>query len=298
MNPPNTNIGIIGFGFVGKAIAFGFGPIKQTPIQYSDPAYPESESLESLIKNNHFLFVCVPTPMKADSREIDPTILDSVIDNIYTIQECLADQIPNWIRPIVTIRSTVIPTVLSKYEAQYPALRLVFSMEALTERTANLDFINTARWIFGGKREDTNELEVLHRLRFLHTPIYHCDLISASLVKYMCNSFFAVKVSFMNEMYEVAQKSGTTTPWDQIVAMFLADGRIGNSHYQVPGPDGRKGWGGKCLVKDLNAFVHYAKQLRCEPNTLQAAWETNTRVRVDKDWERIIGAVSKPQSNS
>ena len=287
-------VGIIGFWFVGKAIAHGFGPV--VPILYYDPKHSEGNTFEEVVTKSNFIFVGVPTPMKdGNGAEIDSTILDGVIEQLNNRIAKLST-FKTSDAPVVIIKSTVTPNVLMRYTSLYPDLRLVFSPEFLTERTAYLDFMNATRIILGGKRVDTDAAERLHRIRFLHTPIYHCDLIAASLVKYMCNAFFSVKVSFLNEMRDVVLNSSSTTSWDQVVAMFLADQRIGNSHYQVPGPDGKFGFGGKCLPKDLNAIIHYSKEVGCSPNTLEAAWETNLRVRGDKDWNRIEGAVTTKEA--
>ena len=70
---------------------------------------------------------------------------------------------------------------------------------------------------------------------------------------------------------------------------FLLDGRIGNSHVEVPGHDGHLGFGGKCFPKDLNALITTAAQLHVMPAVLSAVWIKNLQVRPEKDWEKLIG---------
>jgi UDPglucose 6-dehydrogenase len=70
---------------------------------------------------------------------------------------------------------------------------------------------------------------------------------------------------------------------------FIRDGRIGHSHLAVPGPDGKKGFGGSCFPKDIPAMIQFGKSLGIDTTTLKGAWETNLNVRPEKDWENLKG---------
>ena len=75
---------------------------------------------------------------------------------------------------------------------------------------------------------------------------------------------------------------------------ILEDGRIGRSHWQVPGHDGKLGFGGSCFPKDLNGFMHFAKSIGVDPTVSEAVWKKNLEVRPEKDWEELKGrAVSE-----
>ena len=74
----------------------------------------------------------------------------------------------------------------------------------------------------------------------------------------------------------------------------LYDKRLGESHWQVPGPDGKKGFGGSCFPKDIQALIMYAKELGINPSVLLGVWEKNLDVRPERDWEALKGrAVSE-----
>ena len=103
----------------------------------------------------------------------------------------------------------------------------------------------------------------------------------------MNNCFFATKVSFMNEMKLIADKSNVV--WDLAVDGFVRDGRIGQSHLAVPGPDGNRGFVGSCFPKDIQAMINFGKNLDVDMNTLLGAWATNLQVRPEKDWENLKG---------
>ena len=70
---------------------------------------------------------------------------------------------------------------------------------------------------------------------------------------------------------------------------FVRDGRIGHSHLSVPGPDGKKGFGGSCFPKDIQALISFGKDLGLVLPTLTGAWDTNLMVRPEKDWEKLEG---------
>ena len=118
-------------------------------------------------------------------------------------------------------------------------------------------------------------------------PVVETNFNTAEMIKYMNNCFFATKVSFMNEMKLIADASNVN--WDMAVEGFVRDGRIGHSHLNVPGPDGRWGFGGSCFPKDIQAMISYGNELGVETNTLKGAWNTNLAVRPERDWEQLKG---------
>ena len=61
------------------------------------------------------------------------------------------------------------------------------------------------------------------------------------------------------------------------------------NNVNVPGPDGRWGFGGSCFPKDINAFADFARSLGLKSNIAEAAWKTNLEVRPEKDWEELKG---------
>ena len=77
--------------------------------------------------------------------------------------------------------------------------------------------------------------------------------------------------------------------WDKAVEGFILDGRIGHSHLSVPGPDGKFGFGGSCFPKDIQALIQFADSNDIEMNVLKGAWETNLKVRPERDWEKLKG---------
>ena len=284
-------IGIIGNGFVGGAIAYGFSPSTTGNCKiyiYDLDPLKTMNTLKETVENSEFLFICVPTPMDLDGKQ-DLSILHKAFDDILSIK------VKN--TPIILLKSTVLPGTCEKLKKKYNNLKLVFNPEFLTERSARLDFINQSRIVLGGDNKDyINKVSELYKDRFKNTNIIKTDFKTAELIKYMCNVFFATKVSFANEMYQICNKIGAN--WDELLSGFVADGRIGDSHLKIPGPDGKLGFGGTCFPKDINALIKFSKDLKINIPTIKGAWKTNLKVRPERDWEKLEGrAVVKKEDS-
>jgi len=272
----NFKVGVVGCGFVGEGQAFSFSPISDVKIYDIDERKANASLDETL--NCEFVFVCVPTPMKKDGSQ-DLSFINDVFDNAKR-------------GPIYIIKSTIIPGTTDKLIDQYKDLDIVFSPEFLTERTAKLDIITQTRIIIGGDQKLTFKVRKLFEARFMNKNIIETTPLTAEYIKYMNNTFFATKVSLMNEFYRFANHLGVD--WETALFGFVSDQRIGDSHLHVPGPDGKLGFGGTCFPKDINAFISLAKKNNINMNTLEAAWKTNLEVRPEEDWKDLKGrAVSE-----
>lgn len=285
-------LGIIGNGFVGNAIAHAFIPVMEVKIYDKNPD-KSFNTLDEVVNDSDVVFISVPTPMNSDGI-IDLSIVESVFADVKDCKN-------NSSRAVFVLKSTVVPGTTRKLKQKYPSLPIVFNPEFLTERHARFDFLNQSRIILGfesdldqGQRNLTvNKVRELYDLRFSGNNFITTNYETAEMIKYFNNLFFAVKVSFMNEMKLVSDKLGTVN-WDKAVRGFVSDGRVGDSHLQVPGPDGKRGFGGSCFPKDINAFMTFADSIDLDLEVLKGAWKTNLNVRPEKDWEKLKGrAVSE-----
>ena len=241
-------IGIVGYGVVGKAIEYGFK--NSAEILILDPAYKNmSVSMEQMTKEADFIFVGVPTPMNMkDNGKIDTTIIDSVMDLIASFNY----------NGVVISKSTVIPSHLAYWAKKYSDLRLCMSPEYLIDANPLEAFIEEPMIVVGSNREEDAQsvLDLFKEYSICKaTKFFKCDLISSGVLKYMENCYLALKVTFMNQMYDIHQSSGSTDSWDTLSEIFHGDPRMGNSHGKVPGPDGDRGWGGKCVLPDAKAKI-------------------------------------------
>jgi UDPglucose 6-dehydrogenase len=275
-------IGIIGRGFVGSAVEFGFSAQTGCNAElrvYDKDKTKSTHTLDETVNGSDFIFLSVPTPSNPDGS-MHLGILESALEDIQNVNK----------RPgnIILIRSTVIPGTTEKLAKKFTKLNMVFNPEFLTERSAKFDFINQARFILGGRKRNTARVAELFRWRFGDSiPCIETTFQTAEMIKYMNNCFFATKVSFLNEMKLIADKCGVD--WDMAIEGFVRDGRIGHSHLSVPGPDGKWGFGGSCFPKDVQAMIDFGESLGLYLHTLKGVWNTNCNVRPEKDWEKLEG---------
>jgi UDPglucose 6-dehydrogenase len=279
-----TNIGIVGQGFVGTAVYEGFKDVRGVHVDTYDKFKQEPStcsSLQQLSQQADIIFVCLPTPMKRNGV----CDLSIVTDTIMKLDSYNNDN-------IAVIKSTVPPGTTEKFNQECNNLKVIFNPEFLTEANFVEDFKNQTRIIIGGPRPASTKVKNLYRKAFPETTLVKTGSNTAEMVKYFTNCFLATKVSFSNEIKQICEK--INVDYDKIVEYGLYDKRLGRSHFSVPGPDGKFGFGGSCFPKDLNAMIKYAENLNINPAVLKAAWNKNLEVRPERDWEALKGrAISK-----
>ena len=259
------NLGIIGRGFVGSAVANGFN--KDCDQIIVDPKYTDN-TIEDVL-DCKLVFVCVPTPVSEDGS-CNTTIANDVLTELNRLQY----------KGVVVIKSTIIPDYLHEFKKEFE-LKIVYNPEFLTEANANEDFKNPPFQVFGGKWRDC---EVVEKAYLRHSsvrivPTFKVDLTTASLLKYTINSWLATKVTFFNELKQLHELGSSMVSWEQFTDMLSRDERIGNSHMQVPGPDGEPGFGGHCLPKDTEALLNYANKKNIKMSVLRKAVQTNKKIK-------------------
>lgn len=274
-------IGIIGRGFVGRAVenSFSYLPELKTKLFIYDKNPSLSlNTLRETVNESEIIFLSIPTPSNKDGS----LNIDSLNHLFNEISLCMEND------GIILLRSTILPGTSKTFKKKFPNLNIVFNPEFLTEENANKDFANQSRIVLGGDDKLTNKVSKFYQWRFgRNIPILRTSFETAEFIKYMSNCFLATKVSFMNEMKNIADVSNVD--WKKAVEGFVLDPRIGSSHTKVPGPDKKVGFGGSCLPKDMQAFISFATQLGISPNVLVGAWETNLKLRPKKDWEKLVG---------
>ena len=269
-------IGIVGQGYVGTAVKEVFSKHYETNT-FDLNGKCNCTDIENLVDKSDIIFVCVPTPMKKDGS-CDTSIVEGVINEIDDVD--ITDK-------IVAIKSTIPPGTTNRLNKKYKNISVIFNPEFLTEANFIDDFKNQNRIIIGGERPSTTKLRQVYSLVFPNTPIIKTGSKTAEMVKYMTNTFLATKVSFANEMKQICDE--INIDYDKVVEYSIYDERLGKSHWAVPGPDGKLGFGGSCFPKDINALIALSKDMRLYLHTLQSVWKTNLKVRPEKDWEELKG---------
>ena len=271
------NVGIIGQGFVGQALKKEFS--RYYPVNTYDKFLTELSSHSSIAElcvSSDVVFVCVPTPMREDGS-----------CDISIVEEVCSQAVAAGDDHFVVIKSTITPGTTSYLNNKLNTNKIVFNPEFLTERFAARDFKNTNRVILGGDISATTSLKQFYSHVFPNVKVIKTESTVAEYVKYLSNCFLAVKVSVANEFAKLCEASGVD--YDKVAEYANFDPRLGDTHWVVPGPDGKRGFGGSCFPKDLNSIITLAEKLGTTCHTLRGAWETNLEVRPDKDWEKLKG---------
>ena len=255
-------IGIIGVGFVGSAIKASYD-YSNIALLDNDPSKGYTATYDEL-KKCEGIFICVPSPQNADGS-CNSSILENVLSNLkdYT--------------GVIISKVTATPDVYERLQEQYS--NLVYIPEFLTAVNAVSDYANENWAIVGGSiLAYQNEASKIIRYTKPDVQVEYCSIGEAALVKYTINSFLATKVTFMNELADIA--TANEYNWELIRQLINYDSRIGKSHTQVPGPDGYYGFGGMCFPKDTSALLHYAETLNVTLNVLKEAVKKNTLLRL------------------
>lgn len=236
-------VGIIGVGFVGKAVRHGLTRIGHDVVPY-DVKMPET-SFDDVLETET-VFVSVPTPSLSDGS-CDVSIVEKVVGELAGAGY----------RGLVTIKSTVEPGTTDRLAKKYPQLRLAFCPEFLRERAMYVDFVeNHDVCIIGAHKKEDADL-----LRDVHDPLpKHVMFVApleAELAKYFMNTFNALRIVYANQFYDVCKAAGADyrkvknaiTKHRSVQDMYLDC----NENY--------RGFGGSCLPKDTKAFAHYVDKL-------------------------------------
>lgn len=230
---------IIGYGVVGRATAEAFG-IKnyfsrnESNITLSDAA------------GCNYIFICLPTP----------TVRGAVFtDDIYGIIKEIKKL--STIENTFIIRSTVYPGFNKFLQKSLKLENIVSNPEFLSEDTAVEDAKHPDLVVIGSDNEKARERVVgLYKGRFKNATYVVTDSVTAELIKYSLNGFFATKVVFANEIYDYAQKIKAN--YETIRAVLEVHKWGSKNHFRVFDKNGR-GAGGKCLKKDLSALAEFSK---------------------------------------
>lgn len=277
----NYRIGIIGYGVVGRGIHRLF---KEDVKSIYDPIFDKSEGF---------------IQMEFDSSEIrfdkeSFSDLDLVVISVptnetedWSADTSLVEKSLEWASKynpqIILIKSTLPPHKLRELQGKYD--NLVFSPEFMGEskyftpewKYPHPQKMESHTWqVFGGFPKYTSLcVDMFKRRMGVDCQFWQTDIETASLAKYIENSFFAMKVTFVNEWYDIAQTFGVD--WNELRELWLLDPRVNRNHTLVFPRD--RGYGGKCFPKDTRAIMRACVGEGYEPKLMRAMDQVNQEMR-------------------
>lgn len=273
----STKVGIIGYGYVGK----GMKKIFPDALIY-DPGYEEYENeaiKEQINKECELAIICVPTPPQGSLEQK----VDNEENRWLEVDISYVENVLDWLEvPLILIKSTIPPGTTAKLIIKYKK-SICFSPEFMGESSYYvpshyLDPTNPLQHpflIIGGHDSVCDLILEYFKEKFGPAKTYFkCSTIEAECIKYMENTWGAMKVTFMNEWYEICQALGVS--FNTVREGFVLDNRVEKMHTLVF--KNKRGFNGKCFPKDLLGIINTSLTVGYDPKLLKEIWETNKRM--------------------
>jgi UDPglucose 6-dehydrogenase len=236
--------------------------------------------MEIGIKNSDIIFIAVGTP-SGENGEADLSYVMSAGEQIGKFM--------NGYR-VVVIKSTVpvgtfekVRAAIKKGQKQKYDFDMVSNPEFLREGEAVNDFMVPDRVVIGVENDKAKEtmLAIYKSIERTGRPILVTDILSSETIKYASNAMLATRISFMNELSQLCEKTGADI---KLIAKGVGlDNRIGSRFLQAG-----LGYGGSCFPKDVKALVHTLKSNGCGAKILEAVEAVNKEQRI-----HVIGKIKK-----
>jgi UDPglucose 6-dehydrogenase len=231
-----------------------------------------TNNVKEAVEFSDILFIAVGTPQDDDGS--------ADVSNVFSVADSIIDSINS--NKIVITKSTVPVGTTDKLNVYFQDeirkqnkmvnVDVVSNPEFLKEGSAINDFMKPDRIVIG--TENKKVISVLNDLyapfNRNHNRVKTMSSKSSELTKYAANSMLAMKVSFMNEMSNIAERVGADI--ESVREGIGADSRIGYS-FIYPGP----GYGGSCFPKDIKALINTASRNSYDSLILKAVDEINTQ---------------------
>ncbi len=238
-----------------------------------------SSDIAGSIRDSEVIFIAVGTPPK-DNGEADLSFVESVVGSI-------ADNLNDY-KVIVTKSTVPVGTnrwIKEKIAEAAPGkdIDVVSNPEFLREGKAAQDFFHPDRTVIGyeSERAKNTMFEVYRALNLTSVPFVWCSLETAELIKYASNAFLATKITFINQMANLAETVGADI--HSIAKTMGMDGRI-SPKFLHPGP----GYGGSCFPKDTMAVVQTGDKFGVDMSLIRCVIEAN-----DKQKDRMVEKLEK-----
>jgi UDPglucose 6-dehydrogenase len=258
-----TKVLIVGAGVIGTALQRAI--VDHHTVMMLDPA--KGLIVDLARYNPDFAFVCVPTLADDDAPW---GFIEHPVRSALEVLNGLESDL------IVALRSTVPPGTTEALAFDYPHLRLAFCPEFLTEATAEYDARHPPRNVVGFTQNDRPAAEQIMRVlpRCTDTLEEITTATDAELVKLFANGFYALKVAFVNLMHDLATKANDEHDPELFRDIVAADPMVADSHLHVE-HKGYRGFGGKCLPKDLRMLITAMMDRGVDWHMLEAALSYN-----------------------
>ncbi len=223
--------------------------------------------LAASVRNADLVFIAVGTPTRRGDGHADLKYVYAAAEEVAQNLEGYTVIVDKSTVPVGTAREVARVVRKTNPEADFD---VASNPEFLREGSAIGDFMRPDRVVLGVESERAEALlrELYRPLNLIEAPILVTDLESAELIKYASNAFLATKISFINEMSNLCEKTGADV--NAVAKGMGMDKRIGNKFLHA-GP----GYGGSCFPKDTLALNRMAQEYGVSSRIVEAVVEVN-----------------------
>lgn len=250
-------IGIVGLGMVGGQVDKWFKAQKFKTLGYDK--FKKIGSLKDILPAD-IIFLCLPTPHKDDHHGgVDLSDFNKII-SIFKEPK------------IFVIKSTIPIGNTEEIQKNFPEHYFFHSPEFLTEVTAWEDFSKPVFQIIGYTEKSKKLAGKILKILPSAKETVAVPATASEIFKFVRNAFFAVKVIFANQIYDLCE--AFCVDYDQIKKLMLSEPWIGGHHLEVI-HKGYRGFGGKCLPKDLKTLIKIYKLKNISPELFEVVDKIN-----------------------
>ncbi|MBL4647234.1 MAG: UDP-glucose/GDP-mannose dehydrogenase family protein [Rhizobiales bacterium] len=242
---------------------------------------------DNAVSNADVVFIAVGTPSRRGDGEADLQYVHAAARQIARVMK------PN---TVIVLKSTVVvgtnTEVRDIIEQERPGVpfSLASNPEFLREGSAIEDFMRPDRVVVGVTDDHAKEvLQKLYRPLYLRdAPIVFTTPANAELIKYAANAFLAMKITFINEVADLCEKTGGDV--QQVARAIGLDNRIGGKFLHA-GP----GFGGSCFPKDTRAFAATGRKYNAPQRLIETVSEVNEARKIQMA-DKILQALGEQPS--
>jgi UDPglucose 6-dehydrogenase len=238
--------------------------------------------MKHAVRASEVVFIAVGTPPREDGST-DMSFVFSAAEELARYLEGYKVIVQKSTVPVGSARRVL--EIIGKNAPAGAQFDFVSNPEFLREGSAIEDFMRPNRVVIGADSDRAREVmkQVYRPLYLLETPIVSTTQESAEMIKYASNAFLATKISFINEIAAICERTGATV--DDVAKGVGLDGRIGSKFLHAG-----IGYGGSCLPKDVSSLIYLSRQVGYEPAVIEAVHNLNTGL-VDRALEKLTAAL-------
>ena len=228
-----------------------------------------STNLKEAVGKSEIIFIAVGTPPK-ENGEADLTHIEAVAEDIARYMTSYHLVVEKSTTPVET--GKWIKRILEANARKGVRFDVASNPEFLREGSAIEDFMHPDRIIIGVESKKAKEM-LLELYRPLGAEIIVTNINSAEMIKHASNSFLATKISFINAVANVCEKSGADI--EEVARGMGFDKRIGRAFLNAG-----IGFGGFCFPKDIEAFIHISEKVGYDFELLKAVKRVNEKQKL------------------